>query len=149
MPRVTWVLRGPYMFPKSQGGADLQSMSYSAANFAGTLAPRVLVGLLNEQKLPKRVCAKFRLITNHAEPGVPAIPLKVCNARTPQELAGDCNVFASNLNVTSGFFDGAWSPEAGLGLHAAQSGSLTAQGVASAERALKGPVTSWRPGLGS
>src|SRR5579875_466684 len=137
-----------YMLPTSQGGAGLQSVSYSATNITGAVALRVLVGLLHGQKFPHKVYAQFRLITNHPEPGVTAIPLKICTQGTPQELASGCNVFAPNLNVPSGFFDGVWSPEVGLGLHAAQTGSPSPQEVKSAAQALKTPVTSWQPNLG-
>jgi hypothetical protein len=75
--------------------------------------------------------------------------LKTCTQGTPQELSGGCNVFPPSLNVASGFFDGLWSPEVGLGLHSAETGSPSAEEVKSAEQALKQPVTSWDPSLGS
>lgn len=137
-----------YMLPKSQGGVGLESVSYSATNFTGALGLRVLAGLLNGKKYPHRIYAQFRLIANQAEPGVPAIPLKVCTTGTPQELAGGCDVFAANLNVASGFFTGIWSPEVGVGLQSAETGSPSPAAVKTAEAALKKPVTSWDPSLG-
>lgn len=137
-----------YMLPKSQGGAGLQSVSYSATNFTGAVGLRVLDGLLNGKQFPHKIYAQFRLITNEPEPGVDAIPLKVCQQGTPQELASGCDVFAPSLGVASGFFTGIWSPEIGLGLQSAKTGSPSPEDVTSGQQALKSPVTSWEPNLG-
>lgn len=112
-----------YMLPKSQGGVDLPSISYSATNFTGALAFKELVALLNGKKIPKHIYAQFRLITNRPEPGINAIPLKICHTGTPQELRDGCDVFSPKLHVPPGFFTGIWSPEIGLGLHAALTGN--------------------------
>lgn len=137
------------MLPPSQGGASLQSLSYSATAITGALALRVLYGLLHGQRLPHKVYAQFRLITSHPEPGVPALPLKVCSQGTPQELASGCNVFSPSLGVPLGLYASVWSPEVGLGLHAAETGSPSPAEVKSAEQALRQPLTSWEPSLGA
>lgn len=112
-----------YMLPKSQGGVNLPSISYSATNFTGALAFKNLVNLINGKKVPKYTYANFRLITNRPVAGIKTIPLKECKTGTASEIQSGCEVFAPSLHVPSGFFTGFYSPEVGLGLHAALTGN--------------------------
>lgn len=112
-----------YMLPKSQGGVNLPSISYSATNFTGALAFKQLMNLLNGHKVPKYTYANFRLITNRPVPGIKTIPLKECKSGSAAEIKAGCEVFAPRLKVPSGFFTGFYSPEIRLGLHAALTGN--------------------------
>jgi ribose transport system substrate-binding protein len=112
-----------YMLPKSEGGVDLPSISYSATNFTGALAFKQLVRLLNGAQTPKITYAKFNLISNRPEPGIPSVPVKLCTTGSAADLAAGCNVFPKDMNVPPGFFNGFYSPEIGLGLTAALTGS--------------------------
>ncbi len=137
-----------YMRPPPDG-VNLPSISYSATNFTGALGLRLLDDLLNGKSVPHVTYAAFRLISNDPQTGVTTIPLSVCSQGTPAELAGGCNVFATDLGVAPGFFDGIWSPLIGLGLNAALTGSPSQEEITSAQNALKTPVTSFQPDLGS
>lgn len=136
-----------YMLPPPDG-VSLPSISYSATNFTGALGLRLLDDLINGKSVPHVTYVEFRLISNDPQAGVTTIPLKVCHQGTPSELVSGCSVFAADLGVAPGFFDGIWSPFVGLGLNAALTGSLSPAETKSAQDALKQSVTSFKPDLG-
>jgi ribose transport system substrate-binding protein len=97
-----------FMLPKSQGGIGLRSISYGSPPYSGALALKLAVKVLQGNTVPKLTILPLPVVTN-------------ANIKLGTDPAKGANVFPPKL-VPPGFFADFYSPEVGLGLHAALTG---------------------------
>jgi ribose transport system substrate-binding protein len=97
-----------FMLPKSQGGIGLRSISYGSPPYSGALALKLAVGALQGHTVPKLTILPLPVVTN-------------ATIKLGTDPAKGANVFPPQM-VPPGFFADFYSPQVGLGLHAALTG---------------------------